>query len=617
MFLFVSDISTDDVAAVRFSVLGPVRMWRGAQEIPLRSRRRQLMLVHLLVRAGEPVGFDELVDLLWPAGPPANATNIVYQHAGAVRRLVEPDLARHDPGRWLTRRGAAYQVTADADSLDLLRFRELCRQARERAARGDDLSAVRLWARALGLWRGTCGEGLDAVNGIHPLFVEVDNERIAAAREAADVALRCSAAGTVLPGLRRTAESYPLDESLQARVLACMAADGNRAKALVAYEDFRARLAEELGVGPGPEIAAIHRELVRDAAPVTPAQLPADLSVFSGRHPELMRLTTLLDAERTGPLTVVVDGMPGVGKSTLAVHWAHRVATRFPDGQIYLNLRGFGADSLPMTADEAVRTLLESLGLSDDRIPRHYDAAVGLCRSLLASRRILLILDNARDAGQVIDLLPGSPTCTVIVTSRVRLGSLSARGAEVLSLGLPNRSDARQLLRRRIGPGAIALDEPALDEIVDRCDRLPLALALVAGRTAAGPEFSLPAIVQELRSAADALDVLGNADIRSDLRAVFSWSYRALSTPAQRLLRLSSMIGGRTFSPAEAAGVTGHDLREIRPLLRELADSNVITAVAPGRFALHDLVRAYAAELRGASRPSDSAPRNGAHSHRR
>ncbi|MEV4347223.1 BTAD domain-containing putative transcriptional regulator [Actinoplanes sp. NPDC049596] len=575
------------------------------------------MLAYLLVRAGEPAGFEELVNLLWPTDPPANATNILYQHAGALRRLVEPGLARNDPGLWLTRHGAAYQVGADAGSLDLLRFRELCRQARGRAARGDHVLAVEMWAQALDLWRGTCGEGLDSVNGIHPVFVAIDNERIAAAREAADVALRCSAASVMLPGLRRTAESHPLDESLQARLLACMAAEGNRAMALVAYEDFRARLSEEVGVEPGTEMSTIHGELLRDPASVAPAQLPPDLSVFTGRRAELARLTALLDTERPGPLIVTVDGMPGVGKSSLAVHWAHHVATRFPDGQVYLNLRGFGAHSLPMTADEAVRTLLESLGISDERTPRHYDAAVGMYRSILASRRLLLILDNVRDAGQVIDLLPGSPACTVIVTSRVRLGSLSANGAHVLSLGLPSHSDARELLRRRIGPGDIEMDGPALDEIVNRCDRLPLALALVAGRTVAGPEFSLPVIAKELRSAADALDALGNADIHSDLRAVFSWSYQALSTPAQRLLRLSSMIGGRTFSSAEAAGVTGGSLRETRVLLLELADSNVVTEVAPGRFLLHDLLRAYAAQLRGVGQPTGSALRSGDHSHPR
>ncbi|XVV15023.1 AfsR/SARP family transcriptional regulator [Actinoplanes sp. CA-131856] len=610
-------MSNGDVVAARFSVLGPIRMWRGTREIDLRPRRLQLMLACLLVRAGEPVSFDELVDLLWPADPPANATNILYQHVGAVRRLVEPGLPRRDPGLWLTRHGTAYQVSADATTLDLLLFRELCRRARTRAARGDDLLAVESWSQALDLWRGTCGEGLDAVNGIHPLFVEVDNERIAAAREAADAALRCSAASTVLPGLRRTAESHPLDESLQARLFACMAAEGNRAKALIAYEGFRARLTEELGVEPGTEISAVHTELLRDPAPVAPAQLPPDLNVFTGRRPELARLGALLDTERSGPMIVTVDGMPGVGKSTLAVHWAHQVAARFPDGQIYLNLRGFGAHSLPMTADEAVRTLLESLGLSADRIPRHYDAAVGLYRSMLATRRLLVILDNARDAGQVIDLLPGSHACAVIVTSRVRLGPVNAGGAQVLGLGLPDRADARELLRRRIGPAGTEPDGPALDEIVDRCDRLPLALALVAGRTVASPGFSLPVIAKELRSAVDALDVLGNADIRSDLRAVFSWSYQALSAPAQRLLRLSSMIGGRTFSAAEAATIAGLTPRQVRALLLELSDSNVITEVGPGQFVLHDLLRAYAAELRGAGRPSDSALRSGAHSHPR
>jgi hypothetical protein len=287
-----------------------------------------------------------------------------------------------------------------------------------------------------------------------------------------------------------------------------------------------------------------------------------------------------------------------LGKTTLAVYWAHQVAGQFGDGQLYVNLRGFDPAGLPMTAAEAVRGFLDTLGVPRERIPVDLDAQAALYRSLLVGRRMLVILDNACDAGQVRPLLPGSSGCVVVVTSRNRLdGLIAAEGARPLALDLPTFADARALLARRIGAARVAAEPGAVAEIITSCCRLPLALSIVAARAAAHPGFPLKTLADELRDTrCGGLDVFDSGDQATDVRAVFSWSYHQLSAQAQRLFRLPGLHPGPDITPPAAASLAALSEGQVRRALAELARAHLITEHVPDRFAFHDLMRIYATE---------------------
>jgi DNA-binding SARP family transcriptional activator len=596
------------LAMIRFSVLGPVRVWRSETEVDAGPRQQRLILALLLAAAGKPVDVTELIELLWADRPPASAVNVVHRYVGMLRRLLEPGLPSRSSGRWLLRHGSGYRLAADETTLDLLAARRLAADGRRLADQDDLVTAVSTYAQALDLWKGPCGTGLEPMARIHPAFVAIDREASALAREAADLALRCGQAGTILPALRHAVAREPFDEALQARMLLCLAADGKQAEALTTYTGLHRRLADELGIDPGPELMAAHQQVLHwsgeRAIPSTPptvvvppAQLPPDLPFFVGRRAELALLDDRLPPPDGAAVTIAVDGMPGVGKSALAVHWAHQVSTRFPDGQLFLNLRGFDPSGTPVTHAEALRTLLSGLGMPYERIPAEADAQVGLYRSLLAGRRMLVMLDNARDAEQAKPLLPAMRGCAAVVTSRNRLTGLAIQGAASLTVGLPPIEDARQDLQLRIGQTRAAAEPAALDALIDCCARLPLAMAVVGARARVNPAFSLASIAGELRAAQNSLEALSGDDTVSDVRGVFSWSYRALSPEAARLFRLLSLAVGPDVSLVAAASLTGVTLRPARESAGELTRSRLLIEHLPGRFVLHDLLRAYAMEL--------------------
>ena len=292
-----------------------------------------------------------------------------------------------------------------------------------------------------------------------------------------------------------------------------------------------------------------------------------------------------------------IDGTAGIGKTAFALHWAHGVTDQFPDGQLYLNLRGFDPAGSPMEPTEAVRGFLDAFEIPAERIPLNLEAQAALYRSLVSGRRMLVMLDNARDVEQVRPLLPGSPGCVVVVTSRNHLTSLiTAEGARPLTLGLLPVEEAAELLARRIGPDRLAAEPQAVDEIIALCAQLPLALSIVAARAAAHPKFALTALAAELRDA-HGLDGFSSGDLTTDLRAVFSWSYERLTAPAGRLLRLLALHPGPDISVAATASLAALPRQEVRSLLTELAQSHLFEEHIPGRFAFHDLLRAYATEL--------------------
>ncbi|WP_455569039.1 BTAD domain-containing putative transcriptional regulator [Streptomyces griseoruber] len=591
---------------VRFMVLGTLRVYRGETELDVGGPQERAFLALLLARPGQPVAMTEIVDVLWGAEPPRSAVNVVRRHVGSLRRLLEPGLPARAEGRWLVRDAGGYRLVTEGDRADLPRFRALRETARHSADTAP-ARAAELLTEALGLWHGPIGDGIPAPARGHPLFDAIERERLSAARELADAALRAGLPEPALPPLRRAAADHPLDEPVHAGLLRLLAAAGHRTEARTVYATVRARLAEELGIDPGPELTDAHDALPGEPAAhgalpyVPPSQLPYDLPLFTGRKAELDEALALFDAEQPRPGTVVigaVGGMAGVGKTTLAVHWAHRVADRFPDGQLYVNLRGFDPSGAVLEPGEAVRGFLDALGVPPERVPHGLDAQSALYRSTLAGRRVLVVLDNARDAEHVKPLLPGSPGCLTLITSRDELpGLVAAHGARSLILHPFDEDQTRALLVRRLGAARVAAEPRAAHEIGALCAGLPLALACVAARAAAHPHFRLADIATELREAHGSLDAFARADASVDVSTVFSWSTNAVSPDAARLFRLLALHPGPDVTLPAATALAGLPERRTRRLLAELTGLHLVAEHSPARYTLHDLLRAHAGEL--------------------
>src|SRR5215470_17916336 len=364
-----------------------------------------------------------------------------------------------------------------------------------------------------------------------------------------------------------------------------------------------------LAGSPTPASAAVAPQPHGEASGVTspapavavPRQLPAVVAGFAGRVAELAALTSRLDESTGAGGTVIiaaVSGTAGVGKTALAVCWAHQVADRFPDGQLYVNLRGFDPAGSPMAPAEAVRAFLDAFAIPPERIPVGLEAQSSLYRSILAGRRVLVVLDNARDAAQVRPLLPGSPGCFVLVTSRTRLTSLIAvEGARPLTVDLLSGTEAGELLCRRLGPERVAAEPGAVAEIIGLCARLPLALGVVAARAALHPGFPLAVLAEELSRTRGGLRAFEGGEVNDDVRAVLSWSYQRLDTEHARLFRLLGLHPGPDITAAAAASLAGADLARVQRALMELARCHLVAEQVPGRFGFHDLLRAYATEL--------------------
>ncbi|MFG1603152.1 BTAD domain-containing putative transcriptional regulator [Actinoplanes sp. NPDC049265] len=586
---------------VTFALLGPLRAWRDGTEVDLGARQQRLMLALLLAHPTGPVGVHDFVDLLWGEDAPTSAVNSVHRYIGVLRRVLEPDLPTRSEGRWLVRSRSGYRLTVAPGGSDLLAFRAHAAEARTAAYQGDHATAARLSADALRLVHGPCAAGELSGGRRPPAFAAIDHEVAATARAAAEAALRAGQAGAMLTALRPIADLNPLDESLQAQLMLVLAADGKQSEAFALYERKRAVLAGELGVDPGSELQAAYLSVLRPqtgepaaAGTVRPAQLPPDLSIFTGRADELAAAREVLTADGGAPV-LAVDGMPGVGKTTFAIHLAHLLAPGFPDGQLHIDLNGFDVAGTPIGTGEAIRGFLNALGVRDNAVPAGIAAQTGMFRSLLAGRRVLIVLDNAYDVDQVRPLLPGTAGCAVIVTSRRRMTALAATGgARLLTLTVPTAAEAGEFLARRLGPERAAEDRAAADEIVAACARLPLALAVVAARAAAEPHFPLPAIAEELREADTDLGVFTDGGV--DVRAAFSWSYRVLPEPAAALFRLLATHVGPDISLSAAAGLAGLPRREARGLLADLTQAHLVVEHQSRRYRFHDLVRAYATE---------------------
>ncbi|MGM1059889.1 BTAD domain-containing putative transcriptional regulator [Saccharothrix sp. Mg75] len=555
--------------------------------------QQQAVLALLVVAGGEPVPMSAVVDALWPADPPPSAANVVHRYVGALRRVVEPDLPRRATGRWLLPVPGGYQPVLDAEVLDLLRFRELVRAADD----ADPRAGLASLLAALELWRGPVASGIAEEIRSGAQFVAVEHERVAAVRRAVRLAFDCGEPGAVLPALRRVAHGHPLDEALHADLVRVLAATGSQAEALDAYEAVRARLADELGLDPGEALRAAHRAvLVAHATEpvVRPAQLPRPLDAFVGRQDEVEALST---AAADGAGLIAVTGMAGIGKTTLAVHLAHQVSGHFPDGLLHADLRGFHPDDKAVDPAAQLGDFLHALGVRPADVPDGEQARSGLFRSLLAGRRALVLLDNARDAEQVRPLLPGAGSLAVITSRDDLAGLVASHNAHAVRLDVLDEGAAREVLVRRLGKRRVGAEEHVVGAILAACARLPLALAVVAARAATRPSFSLATLADDLADTRGGLDALSTGDVALDVRAVFSWSCDALSPAAARLFRLLALLPGDDVGVPAVAAALGEQPSRARRLLAELCAAHLLTEHAPGRYSPHDLLRAYATEL--------------------
>ena len=592
-------------------LLGPVDVMVDGRPRPVHGLRRRAVLATLTLHGGETVSTGRLVDAVWGRAAPPAAVNTLQSHVSYLRKIMGSKAA-------IVARPPGYVLAIGEDGTDVHLAERLRRQGMESA---DPSRRVRDLRNALALWRGRPLADVAGLVWLEEQAARLDllGERIE--RALAEARLAVGEHTELVPELERMVADHPLDEQLHGQLMVALYRGGRQADALAAYQRLRHTLAEELGIDPSQALRDLETAILRQdpsldgpapavilhaAAPVVPvpAQLPPAVAVLTGRAAELASLDAIvpraavgLDAQNATAVIAVITGTAGVGKTALAVHWAHRASEQFPDGQLYVNLRGFDPCRPTVEPGEALRGILDAFTVPQERIPASPDAQAGLYRSLLAGKRVLVVLDNARDAAQVRPLLPGSPGCLALVTSRDHLIALAAAdGAFLLGLDRLTGSGARDLLASRLGSARIAAEPEAADEIIERCARLPLALTIVAARAAAKPGFPLAAIATELRQATAILDPFHGGDESTDIRAVFSWSYRALGPGAARLFRLLGLHPGPDMTVDAAASLAGIAADQTRALLAELTRGHLLSEHRPGRYAFHGLLRAYARE---------------------
>ncbi|MGW6933993.1 BTAD domain-containing putative transcriptional regulator [Lentzea sp. NPDC054927] len=557
-----------------YRVLGPLEVLLDGEPVAVPAGRCHVLLAVLLLRPNQFLSVDELVDRVWDGEPPtADRAHKTLQMV--VRRLR---VALGDADCVLTRSGG-YQAAVDPDQLDLSRFRAL-------AGSGD-------FGAASALWRGSVLANVPSERLHREDVPQLVNERLAVLERRIDAELARGLSGELVAELRSLVAEHPLREPFWRHLMLALYRSGQQAEALNAYQEVRTGLADELGVDPGPELQELHQQILRAEVapgrrPQVPRQLPGGVRNYVGRDAEL----DLLD-KASG--VTVVHGVGGVGKTALVLRWAREAREDFPDGDLYLNLRGFDPDGQPVDPAAAAEMLLVGLGV--DEIPAAAEARFALLRTTLVDQRLLLLLDNAASPSQVLPLLPGAAGVRVVITSRNQLRALvSQHDATTIGLRQLEFEDARSLLAAVLGPARLDAEPEAAREIVERCAGLPLALRVFAERVARFPDVPLHEFVTELRN--ERLDAFSDFyDV--DVRAVFSWSYRALDDESARMFRLLSVHPGQDFDVSAAAAIAGVSVAQGRRLLERLVADALVQSRGLGRYCLHDLLGAYAAELCG------------------
>ncbi len=617
-------VTADHGQPLLVSLLGPVRAWRGDRELELGGPQRQAVLGLLALRANQAVARSELIDGIWGENPPPSAVNALHVHVAGLRRVLEPDRASRAPGQFLLAAGPGYSLRLESGQLDVQMLARHLDAARASRAAGDLSAAARSFDAALRLWQAA------PLSGVPGPWAEIERVRLSEVRltaieERAEIMLMLGYAAATATELTGLVREHPLREALRGQLMLALYRCGRQADALAIFAEGRRVLVQELGLEPGPGLQRLHEQILAadpalgpPAATMTlagpehiwaaPAQLPGDVDAFTGRAGELATLDKL--AAMIGPsggagqagagpaaTVICVSGTAGAGKTALAVHWARRIRAAFPDGQLYVNLRGYDPGR-PVPAGDALAGFLRALGVPGQDIPRDVDERAAAYRTLLDGRRILVVLDNASAVEQVRPLLPGSPSSLVLVTSRDSLAGLVARhGARRLDLDRLPHQDAVALLRTLIGDRAETQPD-ATATLAGRCARLPLALRIAAELAAASPAMTVAQLAGELADEQRRLDLLdAGGDPGSAIRGVFSWSYSHLPEDSARAFRLLGLGPGPDIDARAAAALTGTPPTQASRVLELLARTHLIHRTRPGRYGLHDLLRAYAAGL--------------------
>ena len=591
-----------------FRVLGPAEVTADGHPVPLGGSRPLIVLAGLLLRANRVVPVDELGRWLWNDDR-RRSKGALQTYVLRLRRALGDQVA-------IRTESGGYLIELDDDLLDLSRFRTLATRGKAAMDRGESRQAAARFAEALGQWRGAALLNVESDALHRDEAGQLAEERLRVREQWADALLDVGEYGTIVPELTRLTRENPLRERLHEQLMVALYRSGRQAEALDVHRRISAVLAEELGLDPGPSLQRTRQAILTGAAgdevaggsrlaryrlgaePQVPHQLPADPRAFSGRECDLKALHALLpeaiDAGTSTPIASI-EGMGGIGKTTLAVHFAHEIADRFPGGQVYLNLRGYGPGE-PVEPSAALEAMLTALGVPCEAIPGDLDGRAASWRTHSAGRRLLVLLDNANRTEQVRPLLPG-PGCLVVITSRWQLRALVAtHGARRIALEELGEEDAVELLASAIGLDRVARDPVATERFVRHCGGLPLAIRILAVRAAQFPDLALDEFVDSLET-----DLLGSFDLAdgegTNIRSVFSYSYQALEPPTARLLRLLGLPTGVDFTAPAAAAVAGLDVAATRPMLETLAAAHLLAQPRPGRYQFHDLIRAYAGEV--------------------
>jgi DNA-binding SARP family transcriptional activator/Tfp pilus assembly protein PilF len=602
---------------MRVGVLGELVVSDGVRDVVVPAGHQRVVLAALALQANRTMSVDELADVLWDGRPPGSAGVTLRNYVRRLRGVLGNPAAER-----IVTQSSGYLLRLDEDEFDASSVERLLRLATAAAAAGRRADALRWAAEARTLWRGAPLTGVHSESLQRQHGERLRQLRLRTLEQDIECALQVGRHREVIADLFTLARDHPLNERFHAQLVLALYRAGRRGEAVDVYARARAVLREELGVEPGPALHTVYQQMLAgdpaldapttptvvgrpDEVPVVvPRQLPPAPRHFAGRMEELAALTGW-SASSGAVVISAIGGMGGIGKTALAVTWAHQSAAEFPDGQLYVNLRGYGPQAAPLPAEDALRGFLDVLGVPPTAIPSSLDAQVALYRSLVADRRVLVVLDNARDAEHVRPLLPGSATCMAIVTSRSTLMSLvAAEGARHLSLDVLDAAAARDLIERHIGGERLDDEADAVDELIELCSGLPLALSIVGARAATTPRHRLATLVDDVR-AGHRLDPFDAGDPATDVRAVFLWSYRTLDDTARRVFRLLALHPGPDASVAAVVRLIGLAERACRATLDELRRAYLITQRPDGRIAMHDLLASFAAERVDADEPPE------------
>ncbi|MFI7386111.1 BTAD domain-containing putative transcriptional regulator [Streptomyces sp. NPDC049813] len=595
------DVPSAAGSGLRFSVLGPVRAWRGGEPLATGSPQQRALLAALLLREGRTATAGELIDAVWGGEPPQQALAAIRTYASRLRKILGAGVLVSEAGGYAIR-------SSSPDALDLTAAESLAADA-EKARQADGPGRARgLMSEALGLWDG---EPLANVPGPYAETqrARLQEWRLQLLESRLDMDLEQGCHAEAVSELTALTAAHPLRERLRELLMLALYRSGRQAEALAVYADTRRLLADELGVDPRPGLSELQQRILRadpalaePAAPaaepaatsVRPAQLPATVPDFTGRASFVTELSDVLSAASaetgSGPVMAVsaVAGIGGVGKTTLAVHVAHAARSAFPDGQLYVDLQGAGARAAePVTV---LGSFLRALGTADTAIPDTLEERAALYRSTLDGRRVLVLLDNARDAAQVRPLLPGTEGCAALITGRVRMVDLV--GAHLVDLDVMSPEEALLLFTRIVGRERVAAEREAALDVVAACGFLPLAIRIAASRLAARRTWTVSVLAAKLADERRRLDELQAGDLA--VKATFELGYGHLEPGQARAFCLLGLADGPDISLAAAAAVLDLDVEETEDLLESLVDTSLLESAAPGRYRYHDLVRLYA-----------------------